>query len=100
MKEPDHKVKRHIVPFSDKQKPYWIENPVHGWLGSGLTDCNGVEIFEGDIVKCWIEESNPHETEIYVVAFENGSFVLADTTDFINDIEALDIEVIGHIATE
>lgn len=73
---------------------------MHGWLGSGITDCNGVEIFEGDIVKCWIEESNPHETEIYVVAFENGSFVLADTTDFINDIEALDIEVIGHIAEE
>ncbi|MBR4384653.1 MAG: hypothetical protein IKP64_13980, partial [Selenomonadaceae bacterium] len=72
MKEPDHKVKRHIVPFSDKQKPYWIENPVHGWLGSGVTDCNGKEIFEGDRVRIYYVGREVCET----VTFDYGCLYL------------------------
>lgn len=111
MREPDHKVKRHIVPLSNKQKPYWIENPVHGWLGSGVTDCNGKEIFEGDIVRYIPEpyEWNWHEEDEFV-AFRNSGFVLIDMSDIdrwetcgatpfvMRNLKKY--KVVGHIATE
>ena len=92
MKEPDHKVKRHIVPLSNKQKPYWIENPVHGWLGSGIKDKNGVEIFEGDIIN---DEGN---TSVFsVVTFKDGSFWAFDQI-----LEHFDhaVTIVGHVMTE
>lgn len=90
MKEPDHKVKRHTVPFSNKQKPYWSEHTVHGWLGSGLTDCNGVEIFEGDIVKFG-------DGEIFTVTVEDGCFYVGD--NLLGDFH-FPPEIVGHIAEE
>ena len=111
MKEPDHKVKRHIVPFSNKQKPYWSKHTVHGWLGSGITDCNGVEIFEGDIVRYIPEpgEWNWHEEDKLVV-FRNSGFFLIDmsnidrretcgATPFVMK-NLKDYKVVGHIAEE
>ena len=94
MKEPDHKVKRHFVPFSNKEKPHWVEYPVHGWLGSGVKDCNGVEIFEGDLLA-------DRDGELSEVVFVDGKFMaspfshhgwipLADIADA--------LEVDGHIA--
>ena len=92
MKEPDHKVKRHIVPFSDKQKPYWIENPVHGWLGSGVTDCNGKEIFEGDRVRIYYVGREVCET----VTFDYGCLYLDG--EALVDFSPEQLEVVGHIA--
>jgi len=96
MKEPDHKVKRHVVPLSNKQKPYWIENPVHGWLASGIVDRNGKEIFEGDRVSV-SEHKHP-----FTVMFADGKFWLGNSrmkchlTYFHNS----KIEVVGHVAED
>jgi len=95
MKEPDHKVKRHFVPFSNKEKPHWVEYPVHGWLGSGVKDCNGVEIFEGDAVLL--------DNRLGVVRFDNAQFYIDRDGDenvpfTLNRLCSPFIEVIGHIA--
>ena len=93
MKEPDHKVKRHFVPFSNKEKPHWVEYPVYGWLGSGVKDKNGKEIFEGDLLA-------DRDGELCEVVFVDGKFMalpfsyhswipLADIADV--------LEVDGHI---
>lgn len=103
MREPDHKVKRHIVPLSNKQKPYWIENPVHGWLGSGITDCNGKEIFEGDMLYvCYKKDSNYKGKETVLdTSFYAGAFWLDDFCgQLLTDSRIESLEVIGHIATE
>lgn len=96
MKEPDHKVKRHIVPFNNKEKPYWIENPVRGWLASGLYDRNGVEIFEGDIVQV-----ETFEKGTATVVFRDGAFWLGNY--LLGELPVIyypTLEIVGHIAEE
>ncbi|MBR2519728.1 MAG: hypothetical protein IKE46_08090 [Selenomonadaceae bacterium] len=100
MTEPDHKVKRHIVPFNDKEKPHWNEYPVHGWLGSGVKDKNGVEIFEGDIL-LWIGYGN--KPRKLPVSFHDGCFWYKDIDGNDYTLEPEDAqfyEVVGHVATE
>lgn len=92
MREPDHKVKRHFVPLSDKGKPHWVEYPVHGWLGTGVTDCNGQEIFEGDIVRNCFNAA--------VVEFKDGSFYVNGELLSTYAREDVELKVIGHVATE
>lgn len=101
MKEPDHKVKRHFVPFSNKEKPHWNEYPVHGWLGSGVKDKNGVEIYEGDKVIFGDLEFQG------VVVFCNGAlgidfihFSKQHFTPLVNLIGFTELEIIGHISEE
>lgn len=101
MKEPDHKVKRHIVPFSRKEIPYWSHHSVHGWLGSGVNDKNGVEIYEGDKVVFGDLEMQG------VVIFHNGAlgiefnhFCKDRFTPLDNLIGFTEIEVVGHVAEE
>ena len=99
MKEPNHKVKHHFVPFSDKEKPHWYQNRVRGWLGSSLKDKNNHVIFEGDRVK-FGELGNTG-----TVAFRNAMFVIdhdhADKFTVLgNTVGFVDVEVIGHIAEE
>ena len=94
MKEPDHKVKRHIVPFNDKEKPYWIENPVHGWLASGVKDYKGVEIYEGDIVRHEIWEKD------IPVTFHDSAFWLGDTDCPLCYQFGKLLEIVRHIAED
>ena len=63
--------------------------PLDVEIGSGITDKNGREIFEGDIVKienCLFE---------YTVLFINGVFVLGQK--LLKDFPSKELEVVGHV---
>lgn len=99
MINPTHRLKK-FVKYSGNGKPddYYVTEE-RGWLGSGVTDCNGVEIFEGDIVRFGVI---------------NGVVTWSDTGDFLVAIrerpseplfnffseDDCKLEVVGHIATE
>lgn len=85
---PEHNYK---LPYTNsRDEGLWLTHHFSGWLGSGITDCNGVEIFEGDIVKFG-------DGEIFTVTFEDGCFYVRD--NLLGDFH-FPPEVVGHIATE
>lgn len=63
---------------------------VIGELGSGLLDCNGKEIFEGDIVR----DIDGSETDI--VVFDEGQFYLKRRNVCLSEWND-GLEVIGHV---
>ena len=94
MKEPVHNVKRQVKRNLDKSY-HWAEPfQVYGWLGSGVKDRNGVEIFEGDLVNCGSIDG------VMTVVFNRGVFCLENhiETYELPDCKADTFEVIGHIA--
>lgn len=62
---------------------------------TGLEDMNGTKIFEGDIVDILTENE-----DLAVVEYGYGGFVVNAenfATDFINDLNGADVEVVGNI---
>ena len=92
-----HSIREHIVdPIRGKVVKV---STINAELGSGITDCNGKEIFEGDIVKC------THCGEFRTVIFDEklGSFEF-DSKDPVKNPDGSCLccdhdsyEVIGHI---
>jgi uncharacterized phage protein (TIGR01671 family) len=81
--------------FNNKNPSYVIEQ------FTGLLDCNGVKIFDGDIVKMWYA---PRSTAKCLVSFSNGSFFLevinaTPKSCLIGDVEknGNSLTVIGNI---
>lgn len=67
---------------------------------TGLTDKNGVKIFEGDIVT--VENPNISDDEYGIVKFDNdGAMFIVEfdtfTVDFGNNIDGNQCEIIGNI---
>ena len=94
MFNPVHKIKKFVK--NPDGSSYWYEDTIHGWLVTGLIDCNGREIIEGD--KALVADSEYGEIET-VVEFRDSQFVVFDDYP-LSAVEALDITVVGHISED
>ena len=77
-----------------KGKPATVIAKQYCWIGSGVKDSNGKEIFEGDIIKF-------PDNKRYTIEFQNGMFFIGNRAilhDFCLDPQG--IEVVGHITEE
>ena len=97
MINPVHRLKK-FVKYAGNEKPsYSYLTDADGWLGSGVKDKNGKEIFEGDIVIL--------DNQRGVVRFANAQFYIDrdgdDTVPFtLNCLCSPFLEVVGHVAEE
>lgn len=100
MINPVHKVKRRVV-YTNGRPPHWYEDSAVGWLTTGVKDCKGREIFEGNkIIFGELEKEG-------VIIFKDGAFGIAhkefEKELFISLYRAKDflqVEVVGHITEE
>ena len=63
-----HKMRKRVYYADNSKPPYWFNTDAHGWFATGVDDCGGDEIYEGDIVH--FDETGKD----YVVNFYHGSF--------------------------
>ena len=87
-----HSIREHIVdPIRGKVVKI---STINAELGSGITDKNGKEIFEGDIVKV----TNERGDRTGGVIFNNGQFGV-DGQQIYSLLNGLygELEVIGHV---
>lgn len=96
MNNPIHKIKRWVT-YVDMYNctPHWTPDTVQGWLATGVKDKNGVEIYEGHIVRRWIDG----KAVIYTVEFAGDAFILKNETcdRLLGAIYGDELEIIGHI---
>lgn len=85
-----HSIRQHVINSQGLKTTKIIK--VDGELGSGLCDCHGKEIFDGDKVEFYIA---PDEKCTDTVSFCNGGCFIRDLPLYV--IEALDIEIVGHV---
>lgn len=91
MKSPIHRWKERAT-YSDGRPPHWTADGKSCWLGSGVKDVNGNEIFEGDIILL--------DGEKFVATIDEGSFIIKNENGEFYYLESLLGEIIGHIAEE
>ena len=91
-----------IFPIATIDKEWYGIEVILETVGqfTGLTDKNGVKIFEGDIVT--IENPNISDDEYGIVKFDNdGAMFIVEfdtfTVDFGNNIDGNQCEIIGNI---
>lgn len=95
MKSPIHRWKQFFT-YADGREPHWTFDGKPCWLGSGVTDKKGVEIFEGDLVNCGRIDG------VMTVVFYNGVFCLENHIESyeLPDCKSSTLEVIGHVMEE
>lgn len=93
MKSPIHRWKQFIT-YADGRPPHWTFDGKPCWLGSGVIDLNGVEIYEGDRV------SVQGHKQPYTVTFADGKFWLGDMQYYLTYFRNSKLEIVGHITEE